>query len=459
MEKKHYYFIGIGGVGMGALATLCLARGYRVSGSDVNKNSMTRQLSRQGAQIYVGHDASQLEAVDSVIYSSAIAPDNVEWLTARTQQIHCMHRAELLADLMTSQKGIAVCGTHGKTTTTGMLTRIFQTAGLQPSFVIGGCHQDTGLSAAQGRGGYFIAEADESDESFRALNPEMVLVTNIDHDHLETYDGDFSRLCASFCDFVNALPNEGFAVLCWDNLPLRTMAEQYQGQVIRYGEHPEADCRLLHVRQVGTNTHFVLQWQKKLYEFCLPQPGLHNAQNACGAVALALQCGVPMSDCQRAIAQFCGMGRRFQIHGEYTNEAGASAIVVEDYAHHPTEIAATIQAARASWPEQRVVLVFQPHRYSRTQRHYGDFVDVLSMADYVLLTDIYAAGELPIEGVSAQQLCQDLREQSVPVRHIPDLHAMPAPFDQVACDGDVWLFVGAGSVGRHAQMLCASAAL
>lgn len=459
MDNKHYYFIGIGGVGMGALATLCLARGCRVSGSDMNKNNMTRQLSMQGAQIYVGHDASQLDAVDCVVYSSAISSNNVEWQAARAQQIPCIHRAKLLADLMSVQKGIAVCGTHGKTTTTGMLTRIFQVAGWQPSFVIGGCHQDTGVSAAQGRGRYFVAEADESDESFRALNPEIALVTNIDHDHLETYAGDFSRLCTSFCEFINALPSHGFAVLCWDNLPLRSMAAQYQGQVIRYGEHPEADCRLSHVRQDGTNTQFVLQWQKKLYEFCLPQPGLHNAKNACGAVALALQCGVSMNDCQRAIAQFSGMGRRFQIHGECTNEAGASAIIVEDYAHHPTEIAATIEAARASWPKQRVVLVFQPHRYTRTQQHYCEFINVLSMADYVLLTDIYAAGESPIEGITAQQLCVDLQQASVAVQHIPDLNTMPAPFDQTACEGDVWLFVGAGSVGRYAKALCVSAAL
>ncbi|HEY9192316.1 MAG TPA: UDP-N-acetylmuramate--L-alanine ligase, partial [Methyloversatilis sp.] len=408
---SHIHFIGIGGSGMSGIAEVLLNQGYVVSGSDLADNAVTRRLAGLGARVVQGHAAENIAGADAVVTSTAVSADNPEVVSARERHIPVVPRAQMLAELMRIKQGIAVAGTHGKTTTTSLIASCLAEGRLDPTFVIGGRLNSAGANARLGAGDFLVAEADESDASFLFLSPVVSVVTNIDADHMDTYGHDFSRLKQAFVDFLNRLPFYGVAVLCMDDANVRDIIPQVPKQIIRYGLDPAAQVRAENVRAEGTRMLFDavrVNGTTTRIPVELNLPGLHNVRNALAAIAVASEVGVADADIARALSEFKGVGRRFQRHGEIALPGGGSFTLVDDYGHHPVEMAATLEAARGAYPGRRLVLAFQPHRYTRTRDCFEDFVRVLSGADSVVLTEVYAAGEAPIVAADGRALARAL---------------------------------------------------
>lgn len=451
---RRVHFVGIGGVGMSGIAEVLCTLGYTVSGSDIGESTATQRLTERGAKVFRGHAAGHVEGVDVVVVSSAIQKDNPELLEARARRIPIVPRAEMLAELMRFRRGIAVAGTHGKTTTTSLTASVLSEGGLDPTFVIGGQLLSAGANAGLGRGDWLVAEADESDGSFLRLNPIIAIVTNIDADHLENYGGDFNRVRAAFNEFLHRLPFYGLAVLCLDDPEVRQLAAEMPRHLVTYGFADDADVRAVGARQEAGKTSFRLHLpDTDAFEVCLNLPGRHNVQNALAAAAVGWQLGVSAAAIRRALERFQGVGRRFNQLGELALRQG-KALLVDDYGHHPRELAAIFAAARAGWPQRRLVVAFQPHRYSRTRDLLDDFVNVLSGVDALVLTEVYPAGEAPIAGADARALARGIRARGriepVLVAHPRDL-ADTLP--DVLRDDDLLILAGAGDIGRAAQGL------
>lgn len=452
---KCIHFVGIGGVGMGGIAEVLLNLGYEVTGSDIHENAVTRHLAQLGASITLGHAAENIRNCDVVVVSSAIVSENPEVKAAQEQRIPVVPRAEMLAELMRFRYGIAVAGTHGKTTTTSLVASVLAEGGVDPTFVIGGRLNSAGTHARLGAGRYLVAEADESDASFMHLQPMMAIVTNIDADHMETYGGNFEKLRQTFLEFLHHLPFYGLAVVCIDDEEIRQLMPVISRPMITYGLSAEADVRAVNITQAANQTHFtvLLRSSGEEIEITLNMPGHHNVLNALATIAVAHEIGIDNQAIARALDNFQGIGRRFQIYGEYQMEQGR-VIHVDDYGHHPREVAATIQAIRAGWPQRRLVVVFQPHRYSRTRDLFEDFTRVLSEVDTLVLLEVYPAGETPITGADGRSLSRAIRMrgQVEPV-FVEELDELPAVLNGVLQDQDILLTLGAGNIGAVAARL------
>ena len=452
---RRTHFVGIGGAGMSGIAEVLLNLGYEVSGSDLRESAVTRRLEEQGALIHIGHRTANVTGVDVVVVSSAVHEDNPEVLAARAQRIPVVPRAEMLAEIMRFRYGIAVAGTHGKTTTTSLIASLLAEAGCDPTFVIGGRLNSANSNARLGSGRYLVAEADESDASFLYLQPMLAVVTNIDADHLSTYEGDFQRLRQTFVEFLHHLPFYGLAVVCLDDPNVRAVLPEITRQVCTYGiDSQTADVRAVNVRQDGLQMHFdVHQAGHGTLPVVLNMPGQHNVLNALAAIAVARELDIDTVSIQRALETFAGIGRRFQVNGELTIEDG-SVLFVDDYGHHPREIAATLAAVRDGWPQRRLVTVFQPHRYSRTLDLFDDFAQVLVDTDLLLITEVYAAGEEPIAGADGRALCRAVRGRGrVEPVFVEDVESLPGVLSSVVRPGDLVLTLGAGSIGAVAASL------
>ncbi|MGF1731989.1 UDP-N-acetylmuramate--L-alanine ligase [Photobacterium kasasachensis] len=452
VERIH--FVGIGGAGMSGIAEVLINEGYCVSGSDIAPNAVTERLTEKGAELFFGHAASNVEGASVVVASTAISADNPELATARELRIPVVRRAEMLAELMRYRHGIAIAGTHGKTTTTALTTQIYSEAGLDPTFVNGGLVKSAGTNARLGSSRYLIAEADESDASFLHLQPMVCVVTNIEADHMETYGGDFEVLKQTFVDFLHNLPFYGLAVMCIDDPVVRELLPRIGRQVITYGFSEDADVRLVNYRQKGQQGHFtILRSGKPALDIELNIPGQHNALNATAAVAVATEEGVEDDAIIRALAEFQGTGRRFDHLGEFESGNG-KVMLVDDYGHHPSEVDVTIKAARAGWQEKRLVMVFQPHRYSRTRDLYDDFANVLEQVDVLVMLDVYAAGEAPIAGADGRALCRTIRGRGkIDPIFVPNSEALPSALANIIQNDDLVLTQGAGDVGKIARQL------
>jgi UDP-N-acetylmuramate--alanine ligase len=441
--------LGIGGVGMAGIAEVLLNLGYQVSGTDLKKGATTARLEGLGARIFMGHAAANAEGADVIVVSTAVKPGNPELEFARQHRIPVVRRAEMLAELMRFRYGIAIAGTHGKTTTTSLVAAALAEGGLDPTFVIGGQVKSAGANARLGAGPYLVAEADESDASFLHLTPMVAVVTNVDADHLETYAGDFQRLKATFVEFLQRLPFYGLAVMCLDDAVTAGLSTQIGRPVLTYGLHADADVRAEEIRVEGSAQHFRAVFRDGLSEpMHLNLPGLHNVQNALAAIAIARELGVSMDAIRRALGSFQGIGRRCEPHGELPLPGGGKALLVDDYGHHPREIAATFQAMRAAHPGRRLVVAFQPHRYTRTRDLLDDFCRVLSDADALLLTEVYAAGEEPIANADSRALARCIRSRGrVEPLLVERAADVGAALVGLVRDGDLVLTLGAGDIG------------
>ncbi|RUO34063.1 UDP-N-acetylmuramate--L-alanine ligase [Aliidiomarina soli] len=451
---KRIHFVGIGGAGMAGIAEVLLNQGYQISGSDIAENANTQRLRQLGACIKMGHDAEHVKTASVVVVSSAIKADNPELTAASEQLIPVVRRAEMLAELMRFRHGIAIAGTHGKTTTTSLIASIFAAAERDPTFVIGGLLNSAGSNARLGSSKYLIAEADESDASFLHLQPMVSVVTNIEADHMDTYEGDFSRVQDTFLEFLHNLPFYGLSVMCIDDPVIRKLLPQVGRQIVSYGFSEDADVRALDYTQTGNESRFTVQRKgQSPLSVVLNLPGRHNVLNALAAIAVATDEGIENSAIEQALLNFEGIGRRFQHYGTYPLGDG-DVMLVDDYGHHPSEVAATIAAVRSGWPERRLVMCFQPHRYSRTRDLYEDFVEVLGRTDALLLLEVYGAGEEPVAGADSRSLCRSLRQQAglepVYVKQVDELASRLADIIQ---PGDIVLTQGAGNVGGLAKVL------
>jgi UDP-N-acetylmuramate--alanine ligase len=451
---RHLHFVGIGGAGMNGIAQVMLNLDYTISGSDLKENAATRRLAEQGATIHIGHRGENIEGCDAVVISSAVKEENPEVQAARELRIPVVPRAEMLAEIMRFHYGIAVAGTHGKTTTTSLVTSLLTEGGLDPTFVIGGKLNSAGTYAKLGKGEFLVAEADESDASFLYLQPMMAVVTNVDADHMSTYGGDFNRLRQTFIEFLHHLPFYGLAVLCIDDEEVRGLLPDVTRQVITYGTSADADLRATHIRQEGLRTTFsVISDQAPEFEVVLNMPGVHNVLNALAAIAIALELGVEVEAIRKALGEFEGIGRRFQSTQCQLGD-GRKVMLVDDYGHHPREVGATIDAVRAGWPEKRMVLAFQPHRYSRTQEQFDDFVQVLSRTDVLVLGEVFAAGETPIPGADGRSLSRAIRTRGqVDPVFVDPIADLPEVLGGLIQDGDIVLTLGAGDIGAIAATL------
>jgi UDP-N-acetylmuramate--alanine ligase len=449
---KHIHFVGIGGSGMSGIAEVLFNLGYVISGSDLADSATLRRLAGLGIQTYVGHTSDNVAGADAVVTSTAVQADNPEVLIAREKRIPVVPRALMLAELMRLKQGIAIAGTHGKTTTTSLVASVLAEAGLDPTFVIGGRLNSAGANARLGSGDYIVVEADESDASFLNLLPVMAVVTNIDADHMETYGHDFSRLKSAFVDFLHRMPFYGTAILCIDDPAVREIVPQVSCPVTSYGFSEDAQVRAIDVRAVDGQMHFTVQRRNGVTLPDLPVvlnlPGEHNVLNALSAIAVAVELNVDDTAVQRALAGFKGVGRRFQRYGDVPAKDGGLFTVIDDYGHHPVEMAATLAAARGAFPGRRLVLAFQPHRYTRTRDCFEDFIKVIGRADAVLLAEVYAAGEAPIVAADGRTLARALRVAGkVEPVFVDDIAALPQTISDMAKDGDVVLCMGAGSIG------------
>ena len=449
-KVRRIHFVGIGGSGMSGIAEVMLNLGYEVGGSDIAENAATRRLAGLGARVVIGHRAGNIDEADAVVVSTAVKDDNPEVQAARARQIPVVPRALMLAELMRLKQGIAVAGTHGKTTTTSLVASILAAGGLDPTFVIGGRLNSAGAHAGLGSGEFIVAEADESDASFLHLQPVIAVVTNIDADHMETYGHDFGRLKQAFVDFLQHLPFYGAAILCEDDCNLREIMPAVSKPIVRYGLAESAHIRAVDIRHEGAQMKFsVLRpGSAPKLDIVLNLPGVHNVQNALAAIAVADEVGVPDEAIVRALADFKGVGRRFQRYGEVPLEGGGHFTLIDDYGHHPAEMAATLAAARGAFPGRRLVLAFQPHRYTRTRDCFEDFVKVLTTVDLLLLAEVYPAGEAPIVAADGRALVRAIRVTGAlePI-FVEDIGEMPQQIMNVARDGDVVLTMGAGSIG------------
>ena len=456
-KVKHIHFVGIGGSGMSGIAEVLLNLGYTVSGSDLASNPASRRLAELGATVRIGHDAQNIAGADAIVISTAVKADNPEVIAGRERHVPIVPRAVMLAELMRLKRGIAIAGTHGKTTTTSLVASILAEAGLDPTFVIGGRLNSAGANAKLGTGEFIVAEADESDASFLNLSPVIEVITNIDADHMETYEHSFAKLKQAFIEFTQRLPFYGVAVLCIDDANVREIMPSIAKMVVTYGFHDEADIRAIDARAVGSHMEFtVVQKDYAPLPIRLHQPGMHNVQNACAAIAIARELDVADEHIQKALRDFTGVGRRFTRYGQLPLPAGggSSFALVDDYGHHPVETAATIAAARGAFPGQRLVLAFQPHRYTRTRDLFEDFVKVLSTVDVLVLADVYPAGEQPIPAADGRSLAHALRVVGkAELVFVEDIAEMPAVLLRMAKDGDVVVTMGAGSIsGVPAQL-------
>ncbi|HEY7804918.1 MAG TPA: UDP-N-acetylmuramate--L-alanine ligase [Orrella sp.] len=457
IERIH--FVGIGGSGMSGIAEVMLNLDYKVSGSDLATSAVTDRLVALGAQISLGHDAAHVKDVDVVVTSTAVAGNNPEVLAARGAGIPVVPRAVMLAELMRLKRGIAVAGTHGKTTTTSLVASVLAAAGLDPTFVIGGRLNAAGANAGLGQGEFLVAEADESDASFLNLLPVMAVVTNIDADHMDTYGHDIAKLKQAFIEFVQRLPFYGSAVVCVDDANVREIMPLISRPILTYGLSEKAQIRATDLQAIYTTMQFNVHRKlvgktHDILHVRLNLPGLHNVHNALAAIAVATELGLPDGAIVGALAEFRGVGRRFSVSGPFAVPHGGEFMLVDDYGHHPVEMAATLAAARGAWPDRRVVLVFQPHRYTRTRDCFEDFVQVLNTADAVLLTEVYAAGESPIVAADGRALARAVRVAGkIEPVFVPDVQALPQAMRSFAQDGDVFVVMGAGSVSRVPAMM------
>jgi len=456
---RHIHFVGIGGAGMGGIAEVLANEGYQISGSDLAPNPVTQQLSALGAQIYFNHRPENVLDASVVVVSTAISADNPEIVAAREARIPVIRRAEMLAELMRFRHGIAVAGTHGKTTTTAMVTSIYAEAGLDPTFVNGGLVKAAGTHARLGSSRFLIAEADESDASFLHLQPMVAIVTNIEADHMDTYQGDFEVLKQTFINFLHNLPFYGRAVMCIDDPVIRELLPRVGRHITTYGFSEDADVFIEEYSQTGSQGRFTVRRQDKMpIEVVLNAPGRHNALNAAAAIAVATDEGIEDDAILSALAGFQGTGRRFDFLGEFpleqVNGKAGKAMLVDDYGHHPTEVDATIKAARAGWQDKRLVMIFQPHRYTRTRDLYDDFANVLSQVDLLIMLDVYPAGEAPIPGADSRSLCRTIRARGKldPIL-VSDIDTVPESLSQVLNADDLILVQGAGNVGKVARRL------
>ena len=452
---RHIHFVGIGGSGMSGIAEILFNLGYQISGSDLSDSSVLQRLSSMGIQTYVGHSASHVETADAVVTSTAVKASNPEVLKAREMHIPIVPRALMLAELMRLKQGIAIAGTHGKTTTTSLVASVLAEAGLDPTFVIGGRLNSAGANARLGSGEYIVVEADESDASFLNLLPVMAVVTNIDADHMETYGHDFGRLQKAFVDFLHRMPFYGTAILCTDDAAVRAIVDQVTCPVTSYGLSEDAQVRAVNVKAVGGQMHFTVQRRNGVtlpdLDIVLNLPGLHNVLNALSAIAVAVELSIEDAAVQKALSEFKGVGRRFQRYGDHSVGEGGVVTVVDDYGHHPVEMAATLAAARGAFPDRRLVLAFQPHRYTRTRDCFEDFVKVMGLADAVLLAEVYAAGESPIVAADGRALTRALRiADKVEAIFVDDIQTMAQAAVDFLQAGDVLLCMGAGSVSAVA---------
>jgi UDP-N-acetylmuramate--alanine ligase len=450
---RHIHFVGVGGSGMSGIAEVLLNLGYTISGSDLADSATLRRLASLGITTFVGHDAAHIAGADVVVTSTAVKDDNAEVVAAREKRIPVVPRALMLAELMRLRRGIAIAGTHGKTTTTSLAASVLAAAGLDPTFVIGGRLNSAGANARLGSGDYIVAEADESDASFLNLLPIMAVVTNIDADHMETYGHDFGRLKKAFVDFLHRMPFYGVAILCTDDAAVREIVTEVSCPVTSYGFGEDAQVRAVDVRAVGARMHFTARRRNGVtlpdLDIELNLPGEHNVRNALAVIAVAGELGIPDEAVQRGLADFKGVGRRFQRYGEVAVPGGqGSFTLIDDYGHHPVEMAATLAAARGAFPGRRLVLAFQPHRYTRTRDCFEDFVKVIGGADAVLLGEVYPAGEAPIVAADGRSLARALRVAGkVEPVFVDDIQAMPNAILDNARDGDVVICMGAGSIG------------
>ncbi|MDP3842430.1 MAG: UDP-N-acetylmuramate--L-alanine ligase [Oxalobacteraceae bacterium] len=453
-KVKHIHFVGIGGSGMSGIAEVLLNLGYTISGSDLGTNAATQRLSGLGAHVTLGHAAENINNADAIVTSTAVKADNPEVLAARQKNLPIVPRAMMLAELMRLKRGIAIAGTHGKTTTTSLVASVLAEGGLDPTFVIGGRLNSAGANAKLGAGDFIVVEADESDASFLNLLPVIEVITNIDADHMETYGHDFAKLKQAFIQFTQHLPFYGVAVLCLDDPNVREIMPFVSKPIVTYGFHEDAQLRAVDAKAIGEQMQFtVLQEEYAPMMVTLNQPGMHNIQNACAAIVVARELGVADSAIQKALMEFNGVGRRFTRYGEIAlanddGKSGGSFVLVDDYGHHPAEMAATLAAARGAYPGRRLVLAFQPHRFTRTRDLFEDFVRVMSTADALVLAEVYAAGEQPIIAADGRALARAMRVAGkVEPVFVEDINEMPETIMAFARDGDVVIMMGAGSIG------------
>lgn len=445
---QHIHFVGIGGSGMSGIAEVLLNQGYAVSGSDKSDGTTVKRLRELGAKIFPNHEANNVTDVDIVVASTAIEQDNPELVAAHAQRIPVIPRAQMLAELMRNRYGIAIAGTHGKTTTTSLVASVLAEGGLDPTFVIGGLLNSAGTNARLGTSHFLVAEADESDASFLYLKPQITVVTNVDADHLWSYDNDFNKVKRTFIEFLHHLPMNGLAVLCLDDPVIRELLPEVGRPMLTYGFSEDADVRASNFRQQGTQTFFTVHLpQQESFDITLNLPGKHNVLNALATIAIAKELKVSNAAILKALTNFQGIGRRFQMRGQYDFGTGR-ALVIDDYGHHPREMSATMEAIRLAWPERRLVMAFQPHRYSRTNALFEDFSQVLSEVDQLFLLEIYSAGEHPIPGVDSKSLCRSIRQRGrVEPIYIGRDEKLTDYFANVLQDGDILLLQGAGDIG------------
>ena len=450
---KNIHFVGLGGSGMSGIAEVLLNLGYGISGSDLADSATLKRLASLGMKTFVGHSPEHIEGADAVVTSTAVKADNPEVVAARAKRIPIVPRAVMLAELMRLKQGIAIAGTHGKTTTTSLVASVLAEAGLDPTFVIGGRLNSAGANARLGSGDYIVVEADESDASFLNLMPVMAVVTNIDADHMETYGHDFGKLKQAFVDFLHRMPFYGTAILCTDDPAVRDILAEVSCPITSYGFEEGAQVRAVNVKAQGAQMHFTVQRRNGVVlpdlDVVLNLPGRHNVLNALSAIAVAAELDVDDAALLRALSGFKGVGRRFQWYGDVPAAGGGVFTLIDDYGHHPVEMAATLAAARGAFPGRRLVLAFQPHRYTRTRDCFEDFVKVIAQADVALLCEVYAAGEAPIVAADGRALVRALRvaHQLDPV-FVADVWDMPQALAKLAQDGDVVLCMGAGTIGQ-----------
>jgi UDP-N-acetylmuramate--alanine ligase len=450
---RHIHFVGIGGAGMSGIAEVLLNLGYAISGSDLSDSTALKRLQSLGIQTHVGHDAKNIAGADAVVTSTAVHADNPEVVAAHAKLIPVVPRAVMLAELMRLKTGVAIAGTHGKTTTTSLVASVLAEAGMDPTFVIGGKLNSAGANAKLGSGDYIVVEADESDASFLNLLPVMAVVTNIDADHMDTYGHDFNKLKAAFIEFLHRMPFYGAAILCTDDVAVRSILPEVSRPITSYGFNEEAQVRAVNVRADNGRMCFTVQRRNGItlpdLDITLNLAGEHNVLNALAAIAIAVELNVPDKALQKALAEFKGVGRRFQRHGEVAAKNGGVFTLIEDYGHHPVEVAATLAAARGAFPGRRLVLAFQPHRYTRTRDCFEDFVEVMGRADVLWLSEIYAAGETPIAAADGRALARAMRVAGhEALLFVDDIQKMSQVIADNAQAGDVVMCMGAGSIGQ-----------